>query len=190
MPGSPAPKVRVSELFMLPSDEERIVAAVRGKVPDVALVDDSPWENVNVPPVRANISDCGRTVGLWNRAARPRLVGRTRSNGRIELPYSDYVVLWDRSRELSPGVLGDGRWATSLTVTDVPEMSEFVNAIWKILFAMTTNRMRRASAVNPNTPERGFRVAADAFRQAREGRLTLMADALRVAPEAGYIWPA
>jgi hypothetical protein len=89
-----------------------------------------------------------------------------------------------------PGVLSHGHWATSLTVADAQEMSDFVAAMWKILFAMTTNRMRRSSAPDPNTPERRFRVGEAAFRGADDGRLRLMADSLQLAPEAGYVWSA
>jgi hypothetical protein len=187
---SGGPKARVTELFMLPSDENAVVEAIRGKVPGAALVNDMPWENPNVPPVCEQIPPSSRTIGIWNQVARPRLVGRSRSNGRIELPDSDYVVIWRRSLERTPGVLSHGHWATSLTVVDAQEMSDFVAAIWKILFAMTTNRMRRSSAPDPNTPERRFRVGETAFREADEGRLRLMADSLQLAPEAGYVWSA
>jgi hypothetical protein len=61
-------------------------------------------------------------------------------------------------------------------------MGEFVSTIWKVLMAATTNRMRRASAADPTTPECGFRVGAEAFQEAVSGRLRVMADGLELAP--------
>ena len=77
-----------------------------------------------------------------------------------------------------------------MTVTDAPEMAEFVRSVWGILNRMTTNRLRRASAADPQTPERGFRVGPAAYRAARQGGLVLAANALRLAPADGYDWPS
>jgi hypothetical protein len=107
----------------------------------------------------------------------------------VETPHSDYIVEWQRSLEVRPGLLHRGRWATTLTVADMPEMVDFVRGIWRILFKMSTNRLRRVSAPDPHTPERRFRAGAAAFRRAREDRLVFVADALRLAPEDGFRWP-
>ncbi|GIJ47093.1 hypothetical protein Val02_39790 [Virgisporangium aliadipatigenens] len=182
-------KPRAVEIFLLPADEVQVFDSIRRKFPNATLVDDRQWESVGKPPLSDDITECGRTVGLWHRSARPRLLGRSRADGRIELPDSDYVVQWQRSVEVAPAVLEHGRWATSMTYFDDPEMVDFVAEIWKILFALTTNRMRRSSAADPNTPDRAFRVGEKAFTQSQTGRLTLAADALRLAPEVGYEWP-
>src|SRR5688572_6609345 len=83
-----------------------------------AVVIDSQWESVNTPPVRDRIADAGWNIGIWNRAARSMLSGRVRTNGRVETPYSDYIIAWQRSLTAA-GVLEHGRWFTSLTVSDV-----------------------------------------------------------------------
>jgi hypothetical protein len=177
---------RVTELFLLPEDEQAIHDAILRDVPG-AVVIDSLWGSVNTPPVRDRIADAGWRIGIWNRAARPMLSGRVRTDGRVETPYSDYIVEWQRSLA-GAGVLEQGRWFTSLTVSDVAERADFVRAVWRVLNRMTTNRLRRASAPDPQTPERSFRVGPAAFLAAQQGRLVLAADALRLAPEDGHRW--
>jgi hypothetical protein len=179
---------RETEFFLLPEDEQAILDAILRDIPG-AVVIDSRWESANRPRVRDRIADAGPIVGIWNRAARSMLAGRVRTNGRVETPYSDYVVEWQRSRPAVAGVLERGRWFTTITAADVPEMAEFVRSVWGILNRMTTNRLRRASAADPQTPERGFRVGPAAYRAARQGALALAADALRLAPEDGHQWP-
>lgn len=179
---------RETEFFHLPEDEQAILDAIRRDVPDAVIID-SQWESVNAPPVLGRIADAGRIIGIWNRAACPILTGRVRTNGRVETPDSDYVVEWQRSRPAAAGVLERGRWFTSRTVSDVPEMTDFVRAVWRVLNRMTTNRLRRASAVDPQTPERRFRVGQAAYLAAKQRQLVLAADALRLAPEDGPDWP-
>ncbi|WP_238005272.1 hypothetical protein KZZ52_17180 [Dactylosporangium sp. AC04546] len=179
---------RETEFFLLPEDEQAILDAILRDIPGAAVID-SRWESVNTPLVRDRIADAGPIVGIWNRAARPMLAGCVRTNGRVETPYSDYVIEWQRSRPAAAGVLERGRWFTSMTVVDVPEMAEFVRSIWRILNRMTTNRLRCASAADPQTPERRFRVGPAVYRAARQGRLVLAADAMRLAPEDGHHWP-
>lgn len=179
---------RQTAIFLLPEDEQAILDAILRDIAG-AVVIDSQWESVNTPPVRDRIADAGRIIGIWNRAARPMLSGHVRTNGRVETPYSDYVVEWQRSRPAAAGVLERGRWFTSPTVSDVPEMTDFVRAVWRVLNRITTNRLRRASAIDPQTPERRFRIGPAAYLAAKQGRLVLAADALRLAPEDGHDWP-
>jgi hypothetical protein len=179
---------RETGIFLMPEDEQAIVDAILRDVPG-AVVIDSQWESANTPPVCHRMDDAGRTVGIWNRAARPMLSGRVRTNGRVETPHSDYIIEWQRSRLAVAGLLERGRWFTSLTVSDVPEMADFVRAVWRILNRMTTNRLRRASAVDPQTPERRFRIGPAAYLAGKQGQLVLAADALRLAPEDGHDWP-
>jgi hypothetical protein len=181
---SPArgPRPRATELFLLPSDEEEILAEIRNALPGAALIDHE-WQSASSPPLRDRVADCAAFVGLWNRAAHPWISGSARSNGRVETPQSDYIVEWQRSIERLPGILTRGRWITTLTVSDAPEMTEFVRVAWRILFRMTTDRLRCLSCSDPLTPERRFRVGKDAFQVSKTGKLALAADAMRLAPE-------
>jgi hypothetical protein len=149
-------------------------------VPDAALVD-GEWDAANQPRFRDSVTDCGPTVGLWNRAARRWIPGSVRSNGRVVLPQSDYIVEWQRSIESPPGTLARGRWITTLTISDAPEMAEFLRVTWRILSKLTTNRLRCVSCPDPRTPERRFRAGATAIRRAQAGELALVADSLRLA---------
>lgn len=140
---------RETDFFLLPEDEQAILDAILRDIPG-AVVIDFRWESVSRPLVRDRIADAGPIVGIWNRAARSILAGRIRTNGRVETPYSDYVVEWQRSRSAAAGVLDLGRWFTSMTVADVPEMAEFVSSLWRILNRMTTNRLRRRTRRHPS----------------------------------------
>jgi hypothetical protein len=179
---------RATEFFLLPEDEQAILDTILREIPR-AVVIDSRWESVNRPPIRDRIADAGPILGIWNRSARSRQAGSVRTDGRVENPYSDYIVERPRSQSSTAGVLERGRWFTSLTVAGAPEMAAFVGALWRLLNRMTTNRLRRASAVDPHTPERRFRVGPAAYRAARHRQLVLTADALRLTPEDGHDWP-
>lgn len=176
------------QLFLLPEDELAIAAAILREYPDVAFLDETQWVDPEIPPSRGSIIECGRIAGIWNRSVYPKIRGRRRVNGRVDGPEQE-IVQWVRSRLGSPDVLHSGRWAYSFPEAVDPAMVAFVDRIWRILFKATTNRMRRASAVDPNTPERGYRVGASAFMHSAAGDLVLAANALRLAPEVGYVWP-
>ncbi|GAA2559985.1 hypothetical protein GCM10010435_34070 [Winogradskya consettensis] len=141
-----------------------------------------------MPTVRESILDCGRISGIWYQGAYPKIRGRRRDNGAIDGPERE-IVQWLRSQVRSPGVLHSGRWAYSQDEFTDPAMVKFVDRIWRILSKVTTNRMRRASANDPHSPEHGFRVGSSAFEQSAAGDLELAANALRLAPEVGYVWP-
>lgn len=176
------------QLLLLPEDELALTEAILREFPQVAFVDEVKWADPEIPPVRGSILECGRIAGIWNRGVYPQIRGRRRANGRVDGPEQE-TVQWVRSQVRNPGVLHSGRWAYSLPESAEPAMVEFVDRIWRILFKVTTNRMRRASAHDPNTPERGFRVGVNAFLQSSDGDLVLAANALRLAPEVGYKWP-
>lgn len=180
-------KERDAQLLLLPEDEIELSHAIQREFPGVVFLDETKWVDPETPPVRASILECGRIAGMWNREVYPTIHGHRRENGRVDGPELE-VVQWVRSLVREPGVLHSGRWAYSLPESAAPAMFTFVDRIWRILFSKTTNRMRRASAVNPNAPERGFRVGALAFQQAQGGKLELAANALRLAPEVGYVW--
>jgi hypothetical protein len=179
---------RATDLFLLPEDENALAEAIRRDFPEVAFLDESHWVDPSKPPVRAGVLQCGWVAGFWNQDIYPTIRGRRRANGRVDGPEAE-VVQWLRSLVRSPGILSHGRWAYALPAGADPRMAAFVDRVWRILLAQTTNRMRRVSAADPNAPERRFRVGAQAFRQAAEGRLVLAADALRLAPESGFRWP-
>jgi hypothetical protein len=186
--GIATPRMKEVGVLLLPDDEQEVVRAVLREFPQVVFLDERRWEDPDVPPVRASVVDCGRIAGIWNREIYPRIRGHRRASGTVDGPEAE-VVQWLRSLERSPGTLHHGRWAYSIPASADPAMLGFVDRIWRILFKLTTNRMRRASARNPNAAERDFRVGAEAFRRAADGSLTLAADALRLAPEEGFVWP-
>lgn len=98
---------RKTELFLLPEDEQAVLDAVLRDNPD-AVVIDARWESVNRPPIRHRIADAGPIVRIWNRAARSTLAGSVRTNGRVETPYSDHIVEWQRRRSSTAGTR---RWS-------------------------------------------------------------------------------
>jgi hypothetical protein len=181
-------KERDVEFLLLPDDELALASKLQREFPGVVFLDETQWTDPETPPVRASILDCGRIATIWNRDIYPVIRGRRRSNGRVDGPEYE-TVQWLRSLLREPNVLEAGRWAYSLPVSARPEMFAFVDRIWRILLSETTNRMRRASATNPHTPERRIRVGAQAFRHSAEGTVELAADALRLAPEVGFVWP-
>jgi hypothetical protein len=177
------PAGRDVDVLLLPADEHEVEQAILAEFPQVVFLDETRWTDPDVPPARPGILDCGRAAAIWNRAVHPRIQGRRRANGRVDGPAAGVTVQWLRSLERTPGVLHHGRWAYERPAVPDDAMVAFVDRIWRILYAHTTNRMRRASARDPNTPERGFRVGREAARRAADGTLVLAADALRLLPE-------
>lgn len=178
---------RDAQILLLPEDEIELEGAIKREFPGVQFIDEKGWVDPNIPPTKKTILECGRIAGIWNSEVYPAIRGRRRENGRIDGPELE-IVQWVRSAVRESGVLHSGRWAYSLPEPPNPAMLVFVERIWRILFSMTTNRMRRSSAMDQNSPERGFRVGSLAFRRAQEGKLVLASNALRLAPEIGYVW--
>jgi hypothetical protein len=176
--------IRQIEVLLLPADEERLAGAIQESYPGTVFVDERRWESADVPPAYRSVRDCGTDVAIWNPALAPVLPTSRRANGIIDGPQVGPVVQWIRSHLDRHGRLQSGRWAAS---TSDPDMIAFAKAIWKLLNAQTTNKLRVAGAVEfppvLGRSERIFRVGREALEAARSGDLELATNRLRLVPE-------
>ncbi|MFD4602089.1 hypothetical protein ACFWPQ_29180 [Streptomyces sp. NPDC058464] len=184
-----SPVGRQIQLLLLPEDEDRILQAIRGRYPEVKLIDYVPWADEETPPVRESAADCGTIATIWNPSIHHKLPVYVGSNGAVTGPAVGPVVQWVRSLEKVPGTLESGRWAAGFDKERDPEMASFVGSLWRILNRFTTHRMvcTRGAGVDapPVAPERRFRVGRKAAERALEGSLNLRSGAMYMRPEVG-----
>jgi hypothetical protein len=175
-----------TEVLLLPSDEALIEDALRETYPQVCFIDQNAWENVEVPPVRRSIRDCGWNAAIWNPGVAPVVRGTERPNGVVDGPQVGPVIQWLRNRRRDER-LEAGSWAASVDSGRDPEMEDFAKGAWRILQKHTSNRLvsggsfSRATAIGP--PVRSFRVGPAAMSAAREGNLELASNQARLLPE-------
>jgi hypothetical protein len=170
-------------LFLLPDDEATIALEVKRALPEVRLVDEWRWEDRMRPPVREYPAECDGEIGLWNSRIEPDLIGVPRANGKIDGPVIGPVVQWTRCR-ITDGRLNAGRWAAVYDSED-KETAAYVRKLWKIVDSATRTDLRRISGdlSAGSTTERRFRVGSAAYRSALDGKLSLVANQLILAPE-------
>ncbi|GAB2874407.1 hypothetical protein [Lentzea nigeriaca] len=172
-------------LLLLPEDELALQAAIVAEQPTVRLVDErAPWPAMTTsrPPARDSVLDIERSVLIWDPSIHPRLPRPRFTRPARRSPLAGRVVRLDRGTYVD-GVLTASVISAVLWDGMKPEMVSLFSTVWRAVLQGTSGYLVRwVEGTGQEQRIFGMRIGHHALAAAREGRISLGDERMRLYP--------